>query len=805
RMIMAREDINLTANEAFRLAGDLARFLDRAHTEQIDLEGLDNLVTGDLAEHWQITKKFLEIVTDAWPVILAERSQSDPAERRNIVFQKKIESLRDNPPQHRIIAAGSTGSIPSTARLLDVIARLPNGSVVLPGIDPNIDDKLWDAIDDMHPYHYQKRLINLMDIDRKSVKLWPGSTDGRLNEILPRKWQKENQREKLKIAHFALQPQGIFDLSDAVIDGSHLHNLDFIIGEQPLHEAKIIALALRDALNTPEQTAMVVTPDRILAQHIQQEMLRWNIEVNDSGGQKLSETPIGLFLKLIAGFPNTSCPATHILSILRHGLFRLHPPEEKRAEDIHALETILRQQFLPAGGLQEFCKTYENPLLHETLSIVEPFIIDGTRPLCEWLEVHIKAAEALATTPNLNGAEILWKFEDGEAASQLFYKLHEASLSNPLAMSSADYAYFISSAMEQIVVRPRFGVHPRLRILSPIEARLQDADIIILAGLNEGVWPAPVAADAWLSRPMQQEMGFASPDRRIGQSALDFMLLFCAPRVIMTWSKKREGVQAHASRWLQQVFAVMNKNNCLPVFDASPYYHWAKIWDEPTKLAPLPAPSFAPPLAQRPRKLSVTAIGTLQNDPYSLYAQRILKLQPSELLDRQPDPRDWGTAAHAILEDFFREDGFLQADPAAYFDHIAARKINPYPLNQAQQKAWYGKIAVIRDWLLANEQGNEARVFTESNLSMKLKLADGTSFQLTGRADRLDVMGDRLTITDYKTGVPPGDNKIKKGLFPQMPLLGLLAQHTAGLQAKEINLRYIKLNGKIARPADIRP
>jgi len=38
-----------------------------------------------------------------------------------------------------VIAAGSTGSMPATAKLLATIAHLRHGAVVLPGLDTDLD------------------------------------------------------------------------------------------------------------------------------------------------------------------------------------------------------------------------------------------------------------------------------------------------------------------------------------------------------------------------------------------------------------------------------------------------------------------------------------------------------------------------------------------------------------------------------------------------------------------------------------------------------------------------------------------
>ena len=49
-------------------------------------------------------------------------------------------------PATPVIVAGSTGSIPATARLMQVIAHLPAGAVVLPGLDLGLDDAGWHAV-----------------------------------------------------------------------------------------------------------------------------------------------------------------------------------------------------------------------------------------------------------------------------------------------------------------------------------------------------------------------------------------------------------------------------------------------------------------------------------------------------------------------------------------------------------------------------------------------------------------------------------------------------------------------------------
>ena len=55
-------------------------------------------------------------------------------------------------------------------------------------------------------------------------------------------------------------------------------------------EALAIAVALREALETPGKTAALVTPDRALARRVVAALARWQVAVDDSGGDALADT-----------------------------------------------------------------------------------------------------------------------------------------------------------------------------------------------------------------------------------------------------------------------------------------------------------------------------------------------------------------------------------------------------------------------------------------------------------------------------------------------------------------------------------
>src|SRR5580692_12487546 len=127
------------------LAGDLARLMDDMVTRGVGWDALDGLVPDQLDKYWQYSLEFLRIARQTWPAHLEEIKKIEPAARRDLLIEaeaKRLTAHHDGP----VIAAGSTGSMPATAKFLHVIARLPQGAVVLPGLDIDLDDEAWQSI-----------------------------------------------------------------------------------------------------------------------------------------------------------------------------------------------------------------------------------------------------------------------------------------------------------------------------------------------------------------------------------------------------------------------------------------------------------------------------------------------------------------------------------------------------------------------------------------------------------------------------------------------------------------------------------
>ncbi len=798
-------------DQAIRLAAELARLLDQVETEGLDFAALDGLVPEDYAEHWQITLEFLRIVTEAWPRILQDLGCIGPAERRRRLAELQSAAWRARPPAVPVIAAGSTGSIPATAELLRTIAGLPQGGVVLPGLDLESDAEVWREIrdDHGHPQHGMAQLLDRLGLAREAVRLW-AETD-----------TPQVASGRARFANLALRPAGgtarwheaahekARDDFDAALDG--VQRIDCA---DPGEEALVIALLLRRQAERPGATAALVTPDRDLARRVATNLQRWSIEVDDSAGRSLAATPPCVFLRLTAEMAAERFAPVALLAALKHPLAAGGESPAAFRRKVRALELAVLRGARPAPGLEGLRKALEESRAAEALlpwfdrlaEALAPFAAalgGAAAHLCDLVDAHLAATEALAATDTQSGAERLWAGEAGEAAAAFASELREAGLATPVSRG-LHYPAALAALMAGRAVRPRYGLHPRVAILGPLEARLQHADLLILGGLNEGSWPAEVDPGPWLSRPMQSAFGLPLPERRIGLAAHDFFQAFCAPRVCLTRAQRVEGAPTVPARWLRRIDALRQGLGLTADLhrEERQLKAWAAALDQPPKTLRLEPPLPCPPVSARPRELSVTRIETWMGDPYALYAREILRLKALDPLDADPGAAERGTLVHAALEQFLRMHP--KALPATALDDligIGAEVFHPIRTKPGVFAFWWPRFLRVAHWFFAEEQARRAGI-AESFVEIKGALdfdAPGGPFRLTAKADRIDRHVDgSLEIIDYKTGAPPEKKKVDQGFAPQLPLEAAIAAAGgfAGLPHAPVGaLTYWRLSG----------
>ncbi len=774
-------------DQAARLADELGRLLDQVETEGLDFAGLAELVPEAYAAHWQTTLRFLSILTEQWPAVQAEEGCIGPAERRRRLLEAQAEAWRANPPADPVIVAGSTGSIPAAAELIKVVARLPRGQVVLPGLDRALDDETWSAVraEPCHPQHGLAVLLERLGVNREAVVDWPDL------DLAPTAVARSNFMNR------ALQPAEQTSAWRAGVDPPARGELEAALAgvrridcSGPGEEATVIALLLRQALTVPSRRAALVTPDRGLARRVAAELRRWDVEVDDSAGTPLGETPPGIFLRLTAEMVAARLAPLPLLAVLKHPLAAGGLKEGAFRARARMLERLVLRGPRPAPG---FAGLFEGlqarkaardliPWVEGLAELATPLARALERPdtgLAEVVDAHVAFAEGLAATDLQSGAERLWAREAGEAAAGFVTELREAAAGAP-AFPGERYPALFAGLLAGQVVRPRYGAHPRLAILGPLEARLQHADLVVLGGLNEDTWPAEVDTGPWLSRPMRADFGLPAPERRTGLAAHDFTQAFSAPEVYLTRATRVEGTPSVPSRWLLRIDALQKAVLDLPAIQQEDWWRdWAAALDEPAQVRPSAPPEPRPPVAARPRQLSVTRIETWMRDPYALYAREVLGLEPLDPIDADPGAADRGILVHTALERFLKAyPRELPENPAATLLAEGARVFEEIRAKPGVWAFWWPRFQRIARWFGEVERRRRAEtVQSWGEVAGRLELAGPAGpFALTAKADRIDLGQDGgLTILDYKTGAVPGQKEIELGFAPQLPLEAAIA------------------------------
>ena len=788
---------SLDAVGALELADALAGFLDSVQIEEAaPLDKLETWVDIEMARHWQVSADFLKLAVDAWPARLDALGLTDVNSRRVALLRALAQRWRDHPPAEVLVAAGSTGTAPATADLLSVIAKAPRGCVVLPGLDQDLADKAWAQVGEQHPQGAMKRLLERAGIGRGDVAPWspvlPGDANGRwrrriINESLRPPEATADWLKQIGLIRDEGASEGVEPISKG------LAGLSVIAARSEEEASAVAALVLREALETPGRTAALITPDAELARRVSARLARWGIIADSSAGSPLAGFSVGTFASLLVRVVVDPVDPVLLLGLLKHPFTRLGRTAEDlaaetltlerfglrgpRVGDWDAIERRLAQAALDTGARDIDAAARLFATLAAAIDRARTSYTGSTSTPAEAARGLAAAMEALAEGPEPGDTGRLWSGAGGECAGGVIAALIDESDGLP-EVTASQFADLVEQLLAKETVRTGAASHPRLHILGAIEARLVRADLLVLAGLEEGVWPAGAPVDPFLSRPMRKTAGLPPPERRIGLSAHDFAQAACAPEVVLLHSERRGGAPAVASRWLWRL-QTLAKGAGVELPSRPEALAWSRMLDAPGIPNPAPRPRPTPPVEARPRKLAVTAVERWIRDPYGLYARSILGLYPLERPDEPIEARARGTAIHAAFEQFATDfPDTLPDNPQLVFADLLIAQLEAAGMPRARltrERALAGNVA---PWVIDFERRRRlgARLMIEQSGEFSFS-APGGDFKVTAKADRIEFRGESADVLDFKTGAPPSKKQVDSGLSPQLTLTAAILRH----------------------------
>jgi ATP-dependent helicase/nuclease subunit B len=819
-----------TPEQAWLLAGELARLFDEIALEERDLNmlarlspaevaqawlaRLDALVPDRHAAHWQITTTVLRGVATDWNAWLDDRGLLDVGLRRVRALAAQAAAWHDAPPEHPTIAAGigAGGTVPAAAALLGILARAATGAVVLQGLPEPMDAALWDAVRSAptHPLAGQARLLAAIDAAPGDLRPW--------HEPAPR----GAAPDRAVLLGRALAPaEGLeaWTRRDAPRWDAARAGLTRLLAADAQQEAAAIALLLREAMETPGRRAALVTPDRDLARRVSAELARHGITADDSAGEPLAETPAAAFLRLLARMVAEGCAPVPLLSVLKHPLCSGGMARDAWLAATRLLERIALRGPRPAAGLAglrgSVAAAGDAPAPVAALLDALEGALAGfaalpeapARPPADLLAAHMAAAEALAATPDLPGGLRLYAGEEGEPLARHLDAL-AAALPHLPPIAPADWPDLFEGALAGPVapsLRATRGraaaAHPRVAILGLLEARLQSFDRVVLGALEESVWPQATEPGPWMSRPMRAAFGLPEAEARIGRVAADFLYAAAAaPEAVLSSALRRGGAPRVPARWLVRLDTFLAGQGGLAL-EASPAAGWAAALDAPAVVQPCARPAPAPPAALRPRRLTVSDAALLIADPYAFHARRVLRLQPLAALEEDVGAIEYGLLVHEAMA------GFLRALPLAWPGEDAARaawaRASERALAQHADRPgilafWRPRLGHIGDFVIAEEAALRRDGGLRACLVETKGVAQLGEVTIEARADRLDQLGNgQWRVVDYKTGTVPKEAALLAGDAPQLPIEAWLLRQGAfgGVSGEARELVYWRLTG----------
>lgn len=767
KLLDAQPDLASRAS-LYDLSDSLAALIDEMQGEGVSTDTIRALDVSDMSGHWARAQAFIGIADEFTG--LHEGAMDAQARQRQVVLNL-IDQWQESPPRHPVILAGSTGSRGTTLMLMQAIARLPQGAVVLPGFDFDQPEHVWSGLDDpmISEDHPQYRFYKLM----KDLELSPG-------DVQPWTETPPVSPERNRLVSLALRPAPVTDawMSEGPLLaglGTATENVTLIEAPSPRAEALAIALRLRQAAEDG-QTAALITPDRMLTRQVSAALDRWDILPDDSAGQPLQLSPPGRFLRHVAGLFCKPLTCDSLLTLLKHPLTHDGADRGNHLRQTRELELSLRRNGPPFPDAKAFARFEKGRELTPgwTGWLSACFAdqeITGTLPLADCVQRLRELAERIAAGSQASGFGTLWDKKAGQSALACIENL-EAEAPYGGDMTARDFADLLGALLSQGEVRDRDAPYGSIMIWGTLEARVQGADLVILGGLNEGSWPEAASPDPWLNRQLRNQSGLLLPERRIGLSAHDFQQAIAAPEVWLTRAERSEEADTVPSRWLNRLTNLLSGlpekggRAALDTMRAKgrQWLGWAEALEEPTPIPQYPRPSPCPPVAARPRRLTITEIPRLIRDPYAIYAKHVLRLRPLNPLVQEPDALLRGIVVHEVFEHFIKE---AQADPSLLTAGQLIGKTRdllethvPWPVARI---LWHSRIRKIAGDFVLAEQERQARakpVAFEAKGSARL---DPLDFTIACRADRID-MDDRgfLHLYDYKTGTPPSEAQQKK-------------------------------------------
>ncbi len=759
---------------AWRMAQEIAKLLDLLQTEDLAVDSLSVLLKeSDVAEQWQRYGQVFEVIAREWLDDLARHKRINAAAGRSLRIETLMEIWEDAPPQASVWLIGSTGSIPAVRRLMKQILSLPQGAVMLPGLDTRLSDAAWAAINDAHPQAILKETITALNYDRREILSWPDCDAS--PAILDRHdWLSA-----------ALSP---FPKPYAP---QHANDISLMVANTAQEEAEAITeYCLWHFEAQPDKSLVIMTNDNGLTSKLLPLLEAYRISLDPSAGLQLQDTSFGQGLSLFLRLLSPSASYLDLWTLLKHENFIPGWPMAEREAVLTLQEDdVLRKPLYRPDGLDGVLALL--PDKHAGKLKEARTKIVGQKPLAGWaafLANEIALHFALRAATDKLAYEETMKCLDTLATLPLSHDLSYEDAIGPLR-----------DQLLQIGLRLPHQPGRVVHILGTMEARLINADTVIMAGLNEGKWPDMPQPSPFLSRGMRHQLGVPDSERHAALSGHDFQQAFLMPRVVLSYAMRDDSTPVLPARWLMRLKAVTPPADWDEITQrGDSFLHQRKARHTPQRFIPAQPPAPVITQNQIVFPLFVTQLETWRNDPYSFWAKHVCHLRRKEPVFAEISAADKGTLWHKIFKAFAEGFDAAMDDKAAFalFDTCVGQILDEDHIPLAKRRVWRKRLeSAVPSFI----QFERARRAYSTPILEKKWTGDIGPYTISAKADRVDeTLDNTYMLADYKTGEAPAGIDVTNGYACQLSALALIMKNNV------TRLEYVTIKGG-RDPFDTKP
>ncbi len=733
-------------NQIIKVAIHFQEIFNEIENEEISSQTIFNIDDSDISRHRQITLEFLKDFYTQIKNTLIKENLILESSYQNFVIKKLCNFIEENNVKNPIIIAGSTGSIKAGQKLIKTIFNYSNGYVILQGLQKDLYDK------ENHSQFFLYQLIKILTIKKTDIK------DIIINE---NRLSCESRQQLISLTTKPYEKTIEWQKSNLLFDFTELNedlaeNVKLIELKNECEEAKAIFDIIIE--NYHKKKIGIVTNNINLVELLKVNLNNQKVVFNNSYFQNLNSSNFINFILLLTEIKFSKFDSYNLLTLLKHPLCKF----SKNKNFIKDFEIeIIRNQRVCEGleGISEAIKNnqYLNDIFNE---------------FCNLLPKNNKISTLIQSVEAISEQNFYYLISNDRAKTEIF-KLFEF-------LESINYQFYSIEELKILISQLNFLEttieNSNINILSPIEARLLNFDIIILASMNENDFPKNDSS-GWIGKQIKRELGIDKSAKKLGQNAFDFCNYMSNKKIVITRSKNINSLELSPSPFLIKLKTILEKNKI-----SLPNYNLKNNNNNSIRFNKINTPCPKPNLEFRPKKYSITEIKKLISDPYYIYAKKILQIKELKKIDYEPSYSEFGSFVHKCLEEYVNnkyEINFLEI-------------FKRYFCTKSDQILWYSKFEkIFSNFLDENKELEKLKSYTETMISMKIN-----NISLYGKVDRIIINNDNLlNIIDYKTGTIPSNRSVLVGKEPQLPIIALIIKNSQEFINKNINsLEYWKLS-----------